>query len=134
MLVDVFILLSYNIVVDNITREYIKMIKIWVDDEREMPEGYDDHLFTVASANAAINICYNLDEDIFISLDHDAGGYANHSGDYIQILNILEFKSHEDLSWKDYIKNKIAFHLHTANPVGRDNMRRIIQKNGWREV
>lgn len=110
------------------------MIKIWVDDEREMPEGYDDQLFTVASANAAINICYNLDEDIFISLDHDAGEYATNSGDYIQILNILEFKSHEDTSWKDYIKNKIIFHLHTANPVGRENMRRIILKNGWREV
>lgn len=110
------------------------MIKIWVDDEREMPEGYDYQSFTVANANAAINIGYNLGEDIFISLDHDAGKYATNSSDYIQILNILEFKSHEDAFWKDYIKNKMIFHLHTANPVGRENMRRIIQKNGWREV
>ena len=28
----------------------------------------------------------------------------------------------------------IPIHLHTANPAGRENMRRIIQKNGWREV
>ena len=28
----------------------------------------------------------------------------------------------------------IPIHLHTVNPVGRDNMRRIIHKNGWREV
>ena len=111
-----------------------QMIKIWVDDEREMPEDYSYQAFTVANANAVINISYNLDEDVFISLDHDAGQYATDSGDYIQILNILEFKSHEDTSWKDYIKNKMTFHLHTANPVGRENMRRIIQKNGWREV
>ena len=30
--------------------------------------------------------------------------------------------------------NDIPIHLHTANPVGRENMRRIIQKNGWKEV
>lgn len=110
------------------------MIKIWVDDERKIPEGYNYQSFTVANANAAINIGYNLNEDIFISLDHDAGKYAKDSGDYIQILNILEFKSHEDTSWKNYIKNKVTFHLHTANPVGRENMRRIIQKNNWREI
>lgn len=110
------------------------MIKIWVDDIREMPKDYNYQSFTVANANAAINIGYNLDEDIFISLDHDAGKYATDSGDYIQILNILEFKSHEDTFWKDYIKNKMIFHLHTANQVGKENMRRIIQKNGWREV
>lgn len=110
------------------------MVKIWVDDERKMPEGYTCQTFTVANANTAINIGYILDENIFISLDHDAGKYAMVSGDYIQILNILEFKSHKDTSWKNYIKNKMTFHLHTANPVGRENMRRIIQKNGWREV
>ena len=111
------------------------MITIWVDDERKMSDGYNCQAFTVASANAVINIGYNLDEDIFISLDHDAGKYANDSGDdYIQILNILEFKSHKDTSWKNYIKNKMTFHLHMANPVERENMRRIIQKNGWREI
>lgn len=110
------------------------MIKIWVDDIREMPEDYNYQSFTVANANAAINIGYNLGEYIFISLDHDAGKYATDSGDYIQILNILELKSHIDISWEDYIKNKMIFHLHTANPVGKANMRRIIQKNGWREA
>lgn len=26
------------------------------------------------------------------------------------------------------------FHLHSKNPVGIQNMRAIIQKNGWREI
>ena len=111
------------------------MIKIWVDDERERPKEYDFSANTVDIACSLIYLCYTLGaEDIFISLDHDAGKYVNGGGDYIQILNILEFKSHEDTFWKEYIKNKITFHLHTANPVGRANMRRIIQKNGWREL
>lgn len=110
------------------------MILIWVDDEREMPKGYNYQSFSVDNTNAIISISHNYDEDIYISLDHDAGKYVKYGGDYIQILNFLEFKSHEDTSWKDYIKNKMTFHLHTANPVGRDNMKRIIQKNDWREV
>ena len=111
------------------------MIKIWVDDERKKPKEYDFNANTVDIACSLIYLCYTLgEEDIFISLDHDAGKYVKDGGDYIQILNILEFKSHEGTSWKEYIKNKMTFHLHTANPVGRENMRRIIQKNGWREV
>lgn len=110
------------------------MIKIWVDDERERPDSYDIWEKTVSDTIDDIETTYKYSLTVELSLDHDAGKYATDSGDYIQILNILEFKSHEDTSWKDYIKNKIAFHLHTANPVGRANMRRIIQKNDWREV
>ena len=113
---------------------YTQMIKIWVDDEREKPEEYDFSANTVDVTCSLIYLCRAFGKDIFVSLDHDAGKYATGGGDYIQILNILEFKSHEDTFWKDYIKNKMTFHLHTANPVGRENMRRIIQKNGWREV
>ena len=110
------------------------MIKIWVDDEREMPEGYDYQCFTVDNAISLIKQGYHFNDILEVSLDHDAGKYVKDGGDYIQILNILEFKSHEDTSWKEYIKNKMTFHLHTANPVGRANMRRVIQKNGWKEV
>lgn len=110
------------------------MIKIWVDDEREKPEEYDFCANMVNITCRLIFLCYALGADIFISLDHDAGKYVKDGGDYIQILNILEFKSHIDISWKNYIKDKMTFHLHTANSVGRENMRRIIRKNGWREV
>ena len=110
------------------------MIKIWVDDEREMPKGYDLWIVSVCDAIHQINICYSRNLPIEISLDHDAGKYANAGGDYIEIIKYLEEKSYTLSCWKDYIKNNITFHLHTANPVGRENMRRIIKKNGWREV
>lgn len=110
------------------------MIKIWVDDIREKPEDYEYQLFTVANANAVINIGYHFDEDIFISLDHDAGKYVKQGGDYIKILERLEEMCYNDPNFRNYVRDKVIFHLHTANPVGRANMRRIIQKNGWREV
>ena len=111
------------------------MIKIWVDDERKMPKGYDVWEKTVLGTIDAIEMAYKYSLSVELSLDHDAGIYARHGGDYIKILDWLERKSEEYLcDWDKFIKENITFHLHTANPVGRENMRRIIKKNGWREV
>ena len=63
---------------------------------------------------------------IHIDLDHDAGDYACDGGDYIEVLKWLERKQLPDTGY--------TFHLHTMNPVGRDNMRAIINSNGWREI
>ena len=63
---------------------------------------------------------------IHIDLDHDAGDYACDGGDYIEVLKWLEQHQLPDTGY--------AFHLHTMNVVGRDNMRAIINSNGWREI
>lgn len=110
------------------------MIKFWVDDIRKMPKDYDMEVTSVYDAISRISRCYKFDIPVEISLDHDAGKYVDDGGDYIGILEYLEEKSHNSVYWKDYIENKMTFNLHTANPVGRENMRRIIQKNDWREV
>ena len=110
------------------------MVKIWVDDEREMPDGYDYQSFTVDSAISLIKKGYHFNDILEVSLDHDAGDYVCGGGDYIKILEYLEEMCFVDSSWSNYVKDSITFHLHTANPVGRENMRRIIKKNGWREV
>ena len=105
------------------------MNKIWVDDIRPAPEGYK-WVKTVDLCKDLLhwhkiprrdNTILLIDE---ISLDHDAGDYVKYGGDYIKILDYME----------ELGINDISINLHTANPVGRENMRRIIQKNGWREV
>lgn len=110
------------------------MIKIWVDDERKMPEGYTHPACSVNYAFWLIRYCYHHHGDLEVSLDHDAGKYADQGGDYIKILERLEEMCSWNNGFRNYIRDKVVFHLHTANPVGRENMRRIIQKNGWREV
>ena len=110
------------------------MIKIWVDDERKMPDDYDYQSFTVDNAIALIKNAYHFNDTLEVSLDHDAGDYVCDGGDYINILEYLEENCFVDSTWSDYVRDNITFNLHTANPVGRENMRRIIQKNGWREV
>ena len=59
-----------------------------------------------------------------IDIDHDAGEYAEFGGDYIRILDYMEKYHYDD----------IDIHIHSMNTVGVENMRRIIRKNGWREV
>lgn len=110
------------------------MIKIWVDDEREMPDNYT-HL--ACSTNYAIQLirdAYYYNYELEVSLDYDAGKYANKGGDYIKVLERLEEICYEKPNFRNYIRNKVTFHLHMANTVERDSMRRIIQKNGWRVV
>ena len=58
-----------------------------------------------------------------ISLDHDAGDYAHLGGDYIKLLD-----------WFEETGRNYPIRIHSANSVGVQNMRRIIQKNNWKEV
>jgi hypothetical protein len=108
-------------------------MKLWVDDVRPAPEGYF-HAYSVEQAKTLIKmmeICdYNtilLHDDTYkltlIDLDHDAGDYAKYGGDYIKLLD-----------WLEETGRNYPIRLHTMNPVGRENMRRVIQKNGWKEV
>lgn len=108
----------------SICRGEIRMKKyIWVDDIRPMPSGYDYHC---RSVNETKNVLLKLyrENEIYLDLDHDSGDYCTDGGDYIRILDFIE----------EYELNKedtMEFHIHSMNPVGAENMRSIIYKNGW---
>ena len=107
-------------------------MKLWVDDVRPAPKGYF-HVYSVEQAKTLIKLVetWNGEEPWhwsiipieLIDLDHDAGDYANDGGDYIRILDWLEETG------RDY-----PIRIHSQNPVGAQNMRRIIERNGWKEV
>ena len=115
-------------------------MKLWIDDVRPAPEGYvwcksvNEAKNTILAANSKFaNMCreglepdHSLHIDI-ISLDHDAGEFAYDGGDYIKLLDWLEWLYQGQGTYTQ-------FHIHSMNPVGVANMRAIIQKNGWREV
>ena len=99
-------------------------MKIWVDDIRPAPSGYY-WCKSVSEAKRVIvdpHIQYNYKIEI-IDIDHDAGDYVNDGGDYIKLLD-----------WLEETGRNYPIRIHSMNPVGTENMRKIIRKNGWTEV
>ena len=102
-------------------------MKVWIDDIRQAPEGY----LPFRTVNDALRyIRWNSDFIDIIDLDHDAGDCARDGGDYINILR--EMQRLTIVHKMDF--SHIKFRLHSMNPVGLQNMRAIIRKNGWKEI
>lgn len=110
-------------------------MKLWIDDVRPAPKGY----VWCKSVNAAKKWIMTFERRVallraksatitvptfeIVDIDHDAGDYAHDGGDYIKLLD-----------WFEETGRNYPIHIHSANAVGIANMRRIIQRNGWREV
>ena len=103
-------------------------MKLWVDDMRRPSSTDWVWCHTVNQAKAAImHYERNMTDDtITIDLDHDAGEFVKYGGDYIEILNWLEREGIVDTGY--------FFHIHSMNPVGVQNMKTIIEHNGWRFI
>ena len=105
-------------------------MKLWIDDVRPAPPGYI-WARSVDGAKDLINIYSQridfdnniVDEIELIDIDHDAGIYARYGGDYIKLLDWLEETGHN-----------YPIRIHSQNTVGVENMRRIIQRNRWKEI
>ena len=109
------------------------IIKLWLDDVRPAPEGY----VWCKSVNMAkdrieyFELCADDDNPFvteiyfieLIDIDHDAGEYVNDGGDYIKLLD-----------WLEETGRNYPIRIHSMNPVGCANMRRIIERNGWKEI
>jgi hypothetical protein len=106
-------------------------MKLWIDDVRPAPAGF----FWARTVNRAKEIIIDNEELLkvnlgkptyrieLIDIDHDAGDYAKDGGDYIKLLD-----------WLEETGRNYPIRIHSMNVVGAENMRRIIQKNGWTEV
>lgn len=94
-----------------------RAVKIWVDDIRPVPKGYEG----TKSVNETIALIEEIEteggEVELLDLDHDLGDYAQYGGDAIKIL--------------DYLAERETYYpiaIHTANPVGRANMERMLER------
>ena len=108
-------------------------MKLWVDDVRPCPhtDGSWFHARSVNQAKGWIKTFEMWNNEVFdiecplevIDIDHDAGEFAKDGGDYIRLLD-----------WLEETGRSYPIHIHSMNPVGVQNMRRIIEKNEWTEV
>lgn len=92
-------------------------MKIWLDDLRPVPKGYNG----AKSVNEAILLIEKAEENgteiELLDLDHDLGDYYTDGGDAIKLL--------------DWLAERGTFYpvkIHTANPVGRENMERMLKR------
>lgn len=99
-------------------------MKLWIDDVRSEPS---KEYMTCKSVNFAKSIIQYFESKSspveLIDIDHDAGDYVGMGGDYIKLLD-----------WLEETNRKYPIRIHSMNPVGRENMRAIIRRNGWTEV
>jgi hypothetical protein len=103
-------------------------MKLWIDDVRPAPAGY----VWIKSVNVAKrkikaferqNEVFHFDKIEVVDIDHDAGDFVYDGGDYIRLLD-----------WLEETGRNYPIRIHSMNPVGIQNMRAIIQRNGWTEV
>ena len=103
-------------------------MRLWLDDVRPAPEGY----IWCFSVNGAIAWIKNSEYEKYayggkgvelLDLDHDLGDYAADGGDGVKLLD-----------WLEETGRNYPIRIHSANVVGVQNMRRIIERNGWKEV
>lgn len=100
-------------------------IKVWIDDVRQPP---NDSYIWIKSVEQGILFFRLLPKDLsskidIVDMDHDAGDYISKGGDYIKLLD-----------WFEETGRNYPIRIHSMNPVGRDNMRRIIRRNNWKEI
>jgi hypothetical protein len=97
-------------------------VKLWLDDCRPAPKGWTWHLHVDNMIEDIEWLMRHGDTIEMISLDNDLGE--------------LEKEGYKVLDWLESLQIPIEFgiNIHSANPVARDRMRAVIQRNGWKEV
>lgn len=91
-------------------------MKIWLDDLRPAPAGF----IWCRSVNEAKKAIAENETSLAVELidcDHDLGDYAADGGDGIRLLDWLLERG-----------TLYPIALHTMNPVGRENMRRMLRR------
>ena len=118
-------------------------MKLWIDDCRPAPEGYvwvktvEEAISTITRYNRELDWCweeyllgwvgketferrFNIWNIEIVSCDNDLGEN--------------EAEGYKLLDWLEATNRNYPIRIHSANPVARERMRAIIERNGWTEV
>jgi hypothetical protein len=106
-------------------------MKLWIDDVRPAPEGYD----WCKSVNEAIEtIKIGEKNAVYATMTRQTDNIVTRwwpelidiDSDFCDAIHLLD--------WLEETSRNYPIRIHSANPVGVANMRRIIERNGWKEV
>ncbi len=118
-------------------------MKIWMDDVREAPPGY----IRVYDVDGAIFEIMRAQKEIDFIWKQYILGYAGRElfEKYMKTFSIEEISCDNDLGegipegyklldWLEATGRNYPIRIHSANPVARQRMQAIIQRNRWVEV
>jgi len=99
-------------------------MKLWLDDERPMPEDFDLHVKTARGAIQVLEFSPYIDE---VSLDHDLGDLDD-CGDGYEVACWIEERAARGLL------RQLKWSVHSANPAGASKMRAALESadRAWR--
>ena len=119
-------------------------MKIWIDDVRPAPEGGYAHCYDIEQA---IKVIRSQEEIADAAWQHyHCGRYTRQQLEWwLQYAEITVISCDNDLGpgqaegyklldWLETTGRNYPIHIHTSNPVARERMRAIIERNGWKEV
>lgn len=97
-------------------------MRVWLDDVRPMPEGFDLHVF---DAQTAIN-ALRTGKVTLISFDHDLGAADQMETGYM-VAKWIEREAEAGAL------KKLDWQIHSANPAGRKNIEMAMKnaENYW---
>jgi hypothetical protein len=99
-------------------------MRLWIDDVRPMPAGFDVHART---AREALDVLRG-GRVAHVSFDHDLGPVASGTG--YDVATWIESEAHAGRL------PKLTWAIHSANPVGRQNIRAAMEsaERAWRSA
>lgn len=114
-------------------------MKIWMDNERPAPAGYT-RVYDVDGAICEIIRCKK--ETDLLWKQYIMGYMEREQFERcFTAFNIEEVSCDNDLGegyklldWLEATGHNVPIRIHSANPVKKERMQAIIQKNGWKEV
>ena len=96
-------------------------MRVWLDDVREMPHGFDHHVRTATEAITLLATGAVRQ----ISLDHDLGDEENGTG--YEVAKWIEAKAFAWGRGEDTGLPPLEWQVHSQNPVGVGNMTQALR-------
>ena len=118
-------------------------MRLWIDDLRPAPEGYkwvktvDEAIYELIVSQKEADFCWQhyilgiCDKE---TLERRLSVWAIEEISCDNDLGENQVEGYKLLDWLEATGRNYPIHIHSANPVARERMRAIIERNGWMEV
>ena len=118
-------------------------MKLWLDDCRPAPEGYNwvktvsEAIYQIIYYSREFDYCWQMYVEGFWDRERLERFLATWTIEEISCDNDLgenETEGYKLLDWLEATGRNYPIRIHSANPVARERMRATIERNGWTEV